>query len=179
MLTGLTAVAAYVNGIIVAGSNLEELLQCLNRLFDDGYYSSCWYFKLWNWISYFTHFSWWKWKGSNLCIKIPHTCWVKLWPDWKRSLITHVCYKKFDKMLYGWNLLLDYDFTIKYKLTDKIDQADVLSRLMDSQHKQPEDPIVIAVSVTSEVNTVLVSTIRSLPVTAAIVCEVIACNPLL
>ena len=51
-------------------------------------------------------------------------------------------------------MILDYDFPIKYVSTNKIGQANIESRLMDSYRKQPKDNVVAAVSVGPEVITV-------------------------
>ena len=42
-------------------------------------------------------------------------------------------------------MFLEYDFTIKNLLTDKIDHVDVLSKLMYSHWKQVEDTIFAAI----------------------------------
>lgn len=63
-------------------------------------------------------------------------------------------------------MLLDYDFTIKYRSTNSIGHADVLSRLMNAHHKPLGDSIVAAVSVEPEIVSVLTTTVRVLPLTS-------------
>ncbi|KIH52830.1 hypothetical protein ANCDUO_17061 [Ancylostoma duodenale] len=63
-------------------------------------------------------------------------------------------------------ILLGYDFSIQYRSTTSIGQADALSRLIASQPTTDEDRVIAAISVDADIQHVFINTIRALPVTA-------------
>ena len=74
-------------------------------------------------------------------------------------------------------MLLAHDFSIQYRSTTSLDQADALSRLLDSHHS-PEN-IIASMTVDPAVNSLLISAIRTPAVTASIVQVATARDPLL
>ncbi|EYB85899.1 hypothetical protein Y032_0289g1517 [Ancylostoma ceylanicum] len=63
-------------------------------------------------------------------------------------------------------ILLGYDFSIQYRSTTSIGQADALSRLIASQPTIDEDRVIAAISVDADIQHVFINTVRALPVTA-------------
>ncbi|CAH8547558.1 unnamed protein product, partial [Dicrocoelium dendriticum] len=63
-------------------------------------------------------------------------------------------------------ILLAYDFSIQYKPTQQIGQADALSRLISSHPKENDDCVIAAISFEAEVQRILADNVRRLPVTA-------------
>ncbi|GAA55633.1 hypothetical protein CLF_108552 [Clonorchis sinensis] len=62
-------------------------------------------------------------------------------------------------------ILLGYNFTIRYASTEKIGQADALTRLIASREMEPEDTVIATVAVEPEVRAVVLETMNQLPVT--------------
>ncbi|CAH8637620.1 unnamed protein product [Dicrocoelium dendriticum] len=63
-------------------------------------------------------------------------------------------------------ILLAYDFSIQYKPTQLIGQADALSRLISSHSKDNDDCVLAAINFVAEVQRILADNVRRLPVTA-------------
>ena len=76
-------------------------------------------------------------------------------------------------------ILLGYDFNIKYRSTDKIGQADALSRLISTQHREPEDIVVAQILVEPEINQVVADACSTLPVTFDMVRKATRTDPTL
>ncbi|KAG5449757.1 hypothetical protein CSKR_201039 [Clonorchis sinensis] len=74
-------------------------------------------------------------------------------------------------------MLLGYNFFTKYQSTDAIGHVDVLSEPIDSQRQPPADAVVAAITVGPEVNAVLATTTRVLPVTSAMVRDTTGRDP--
>ncbi|CAH8629145.1 unnamed protein product [Dicrocoelium dendriticum] len=68
-------------------------------------------------------------------------------------------------------VLLGYDFVVKYQSTHNIGQADALSRLIGTQHQEPEDLVVAQISVEPQVQQVVSDIFGALPVTFEMVRE--------
>ncbi|CAH8529728.1 unnamed protein product [Dicrocoelium dendriticum] len=63
-------------------------------------------------------------------------------------------------------VLLAYDFSIQYRSTQQLGQADALSRLLGSHLKENDDCVIASVKFESEVQRILVDSVRELPVTS-------------
>ncbi|KAG5443550.1 hypothetical protein CSKR_202823 [Clonorchis sinensis] len=71
-------------------------------------------------------------------------------------------------------MLLGDDFSIKYRSTDAIGQADGVSRLMDFRRQQREDAAVTSITVDPQIIAMLATTICALPITYVMVRDVTA-----
>ncbi|XP_029142978.1 uncharacterized protein K02A2.6-like, partial [Protobothrops mucrosquamatus] len=76
-------------------------------------------------------------------------------------------------------ILLGYDFEIRYQSTTSFGQADALSRLIGSQHQEPEETVIAAISTEPDVNFIVADALRSMPVTADEVREATLQDPTL
>ncbi|VDN10299.1 unnamed protein product [Dibothriocephalus latus] len=76
-------------------------------------------------------------------------------------------------------MLLGCDFDIRYQSTTTIGQADALSRLLNSRTEEPENTVIMSVSIESEVNSLLMDSINAFPVTFEEVRKATQQDPLL
>ncbi|XP_055633534.1 uncharacterized protein K02A2.6-like [Toxorhynchites rutilus septentrionalis] len=76
------------------------------------------------------------------------------------------------------NLLL-YDFEIEYVSTEKFGNADLLSRLIDQHIKPEEDYVIASLNLEEDIRSVVINTVKVLPLNFRVVAQSTQADPLL